>query len=320
MDINDIITEFGAYYIAGGQNMTRLVKQVNFPATTETMLTPMITDETRYRGAESQFDRVVQPFQIGWTPIGNLKFVPIEIQLYNQKVDLQENPHVLEASWLGFLSGPEVDPAAWPFIRWYLEVWVLPKTQEDIELNEIYKGVYAAPVAGVAGAAGSSMNGIKKIINDHIDAGRTSPIADIGPIPVGGSDLDVYEYFELFADRIGKKYWNQPMVIGTDQAIQRRALRGKRAKYGKDINQGPAIDSTIADTNLQILGLPSMADAGKIWCTPKWNVCYFRKKTQNQQLFKLESIKRLLSLYSDWWNGVGFHIPEIIFTNAEDLV
>jgi hypothetical protein len=133
------------------------------------------------------------------------------------------------------------------------------------------------------------------------------------------TDLDVYNYFELFADRIGKKYWTQPMVIGTDMMVQRRALRGKRIKYGKDVNQGPAIDATIADTNLQLLGLPSMMDAGKIWCTPKWNVCYFRKKTQNQQAFKIESIKRLLSLYSDWWNGVGFHIPEIIYTNAEDL-
>jgi len=262
----------------------------------------------------------VQPFQIGWTPLGNLTFKPIEIQLFKQKVDLEQDPSTLEATWLGFLTGPDVDPAAWPFIRWYLEVWVLPKVQEDIELYEIYGGVAATPAPGVAGASGTAMDGIRKIINNNITLGRTAPIADIGAIPVGGTDLDVYDYFELFADRIGKKYWNIPMVIGVDQGIQRRALRGKRAKYGKDINQGPAIDATVADTNLGIMGLPSMAGAGKIWCTPKWNVCYFRKKTQNQQLFKLESIKRILSLYSDWWLGVGFHIPEIIFTNAEDLV
>jgi hypothetical protein len=318
MNVADIVSEFGDYYIMQGQNMSRLVKQLNQAAVTEKLLTPMITDETFYRGAESQFARVVQPFQIGWTPVNNLVFKPIEIRLFNQKVDLDENPHLLEPTWLGFLSAQELDPITWPFVRWYIEVHLLPQIQQDIELNEIYNGVFAAPAEGVAGASGTAMDGIKKIINDQIDGGRITAIADIGPIPAEDAQ-DTYEYFEAFADKINKRYWNIPMIIGCDQAVQRRALRGKRLKYGKDTNNGPAIDSTIADTNLSITGLPSMADAGKIWCTPLWNACYFRKKTQNQQAVKLESIKRLLSMYSDWWIGVGFHIPEIIFTNAEDM-
>ncbi|MDB5149210.1 MAG: hypothetical protein JWQ57_3230 [Mucilaginibacter sp.] len=318
MDIDEIITEFGAYYIAGGQNMNRLVKQLNQAAVTETLLTPMITDDTLYRGAETQFSRVVQPFQKAWTPLSPLKAVPVEIKLFNQKVDLDESPHVLEATWLGFLTGPEIDPLQWPFIRWYIEVHLLPQIIQDIELNEIYAGIFIAPTDGVAGVAGSSMDGIKKIINGHIGTGRTNPIA-LGAIP-DTSDLDVYEYFEQFADLIGKKYWNIDMVIGCGQDIARKAMRGKRQKYGLHIDSALVKDlNTVADTNLRFLGLPSMNGAGKIWCTPLWNAAYFRKKTQNQKQFKIESIKRVLSLYTDWWNGVGFHIPEIIFTNDQDL-
>jgi hypothetical protein len=317
MDIDDIIVEFGAYYIAGGQNMARLVRQLNRAAVTETLLTPMITDDTLYRGAETQFTRVVQPFQSAWTPLNPLKIQPVEIKLFKQKVDLDEEPHVLEATWLGFLSGDDIDVAQWPFIRWYMEVHLLPQIPEDMEMNELYSGKFVAPTAGVAGAAGTSMDGLETIINRHIGSGRTAPIT-LGAIPTN-DDQDTYEYMEMFADRINKKYWKIPMVIGMDEAIARRAIRGKRAKYGKDV-AGLGNPLAIEDTNLTFLGLPSMDGAQKIWCTPKWNVCYFRKKTQNQKQFKIEVVKRILSLYSDWWNGVGFHIPEIIFTNDRDLV
>jgi hypothetical protein len=318
MDVSEIISEFGAYYIDQGQNMARLVKILNWPLATEKMFTPMMTDETRYRGAQSTFGRLVQPFQQGWTPISSLSFTPIEIQLYNQKVDLDETPHVLEASWLGFLAGNEIDPITWPFVRWYLEVWLIPQIQEDVEINEIYSGVYAAPTPGTAGAAGTSMNGIKKIINDNINSSRITPIADIGAIPVG-DDEDVYDYFEMFADRIGKKYWNMDMMIGCGMDIARSALRGKSLKYNRN-TVGIAIDNKVEYTNLSIVGLPSHNGAGKIWCTPKQNAVFFRKKTANMKNFKIESIKRTLSLYTDFWNGIGFHIPEIVFTNAADLV
>jgi hypothetical protein len=317
VDIQEIITEFGAYYIANAQNMGRLVQRINRAAITETLLTPMVTDDTLYRGAESQFSRVVQPFQSKWTPLANLKVVPIEIQLFKQKVDLDEEPHVLEATWLGFLTGDDIDPAQWPFIRWYMEVHLLPQIPLDMEMNELYAGKYLAPVSGTPGAAGTAMDGLKTLINRQVAASRITPIS-IGAIPTT-SNLDTYEYFELFADRIAKAYWKIPMVIGCDEAVARRAIRGKRQKYGKDI-EGVGNVNAIEDTNLTFLGLPSMDGANKIWCTPKYNVCYFRKKSQNMKNFKVESVKRILSLFTDFWNGVGFHIPEIVFTNDQDLV
>lgn len=316
MDIADIITEFGNYYEKRPDNMKRLVKKLNQASVTEKLLTPLVTDDTIYKGAESQFTRVVQPFQIGWTPLNPLKFVPVEIRMFQQKVDLDETPHTLEASWLGFLTGEEVDPKEWPFIRWYMEVHLLPQIDEDMELNEMFKGSYVAPTPGTAGAAGTSMDGIRKIRNAHITAGRITPIV-MGAIPA--TNLDTYEYFEEFADKIGKRYWNIPMQLGVDEAVARRAIRGKREKYGKDVMPTGAL-TLIEDTKVSIVGLPSMAGSSITWCTPKWNSVYLRKKTQNMKQFKIESIKRVLSLYTDWWVGVGFHIPEIVFTNDQDLL
>lgn len=316
MDIADIITEFGNYYEKRPENMNHLVKQLNQPSVTESLLTPLVTDDTHYRCAETQFTRVVQAFQQAWTPLNPLNVVPVEIQMFKQKVDLDESPHQLEATWLGFLTGPEIDVKEWPFIRWYMEVHLLPQIDEDIELNEIYKGVRVEPGVGVAGASGAAMDGLRKIINAHVTAGSCTPIV-MGAIPL--TNLETYEYFELFADKIGKKYWNIPMQLGVDQAVARRAIRGKREKYGKDIMKVDAL-TVIEDTNISIMGLPSMGGAEKIWCTPKWNSVYLRKKTQNMKQFKVESVKRVLSLYSDWWIGVGFHIPGIVFTNDRDLI
>nr|WP_199079086.1 hypothetical protein [Pedobacter sp. ASV19] len=317
MDISEVLAEFGEYYEKRPENKARLVKQLNVAAKTETLFTPIVTDDTIYRGAESQFSRVVQPFQIGWTPTNPLDMKPIEIRMFQQKVDLDEDPSKLEASWLGFLTGPEVDPAEWPFIRWYIEVNLIPQIQEDIEMNEIFNGKYVAPTPGIAGAIGSGMDGIKTLINGFVTTGKTSPIV-MGPIPTS-SNKDTYDYMELFADRIGTKYWGIPMQLGVSESVARKALRGKRDRYGQD-NDFKGATNLIEETNISIVGLPSMNGSNKIFCTPAWNSIYLRKKTQNQKQFKIESIKRILSLYTDWWIGIGFNIPQIVFTNDQDLV
>jgi hypothetical protein len=120
---------------------------------------------------------VVQPFQKQFTPLAGVTFQPVEIKQFRMKVGAQEYPDELEATWLGFLDSPEVDRKAWPFVRWYVEVYLIPQIKQDIELNEIYQGVYAAPEAGTPGAAGTSMDGLKITINRHIANGLISPIA-----------------------------------------------------------------------------------------------------------------------------------------------
>lgn len=316
MDIADIKTEFGTYYIKNNANMSRLVKLLYAKSTTDTLLNPFFTDDTIYRASQARFARVLQPFQKAWTPIATMTFVPVAIEMFKQKIDTQEYPDDLEGTWLGYLAGDGIDRKTWPFVRWFVEQFLLPQAKQDYELNEVYKGVFAAPTAGTAGAAGTAMNGLRKAINDQITADRIDPQA-LGAIPTDPGDT--VDYFEQFADGIRKEYWSIPMIVGVNEDVERRFRRGMRAKYGKDMDF-TGTNAKIIETNLSLVGLPSMIGSNKIWCTPKENVLQLNKKTQNMNTVQIDSVDRLIKIFSDWWSGVGFVIPEIVFTNDQDLV
>jgi hypothetical protein len=313
VDIADILTEFGAYYIKNADNMKRMVKQLHSAAPTQTLLTPFKTDDTIYRASESRMGRILQPFQKAFTNINSLEFVPVAIEQFKLKADVEESPDDLEGSWLGFLSGEGIDRAEWPFVRWFIEEHLIPQIKEDEELNEIYHGVYAAPVAGVAGAAGTALNGLKKQITDNITAGRITPIV------LGAPDADDavwVDQIEDFADGITQKYQNVPMMLAMNPTLVRRAQRGYRKKYGANANFQDT-NGKVDFTNLTIVGLPSMTGSNRIWCTPKENALVLGKKTVNMGNFRVESYRRLLSFFTDYWKGVGFLIPEIVFVNDQ---
>ncbi|RNI22043.1 hypothetical protein [Rufibacter latericius] len=109
MNIADIKTEFGAYYLNNGQNLSRLFKLLNYKSATDSILTPILTDETVWRAAQATIGRVLQLFQKAWTPLNRLEFKPPEIQMFKLKVDKEEYPDDLESSWFGFLTGEGID-------------------------------------------------------------------------------------------------------------------------------------------------------------------------------------------------------------------
>lgn len=316
LTIADVVSQFGSYYMNNGQNLSRLYTLLRSATTTESMFTPINSDDTIWRAAKTLFTRVVQPFQKAWTPLAGVTFAPVGIQQFKFKVDAQEYPDELEATWLGFLDGDGIDRKTWPFVKWYCEVYLIPQIKQDIELNEIYQGVYAAPTPGTAGAAGTSMNGLKVTINGHITAGRITPITT-GAIDITNPEA-VVDQMEAFADGIDKRYWSIPMILGCSEAIERAFNRGQERKYGKN-TKGGELGNKINETNITLLGLPSHNATQKIWCTPKANAIMLRKKLANQTQIQVENIDRLLKFFTDFWMGIGFIIPEIVFTNDRDL-
>ena len=316
LDTADIKTQFGAYYLNNGQNLSRLYELLRRATSTEGMFSPINTDDTIWRAAKSLYTRVVQPFQKAFTPLASVTFVPVEIKQFKIKVDAQEYPDDLEASWLGFLDGEDIDRKAWPFVRWYTESYLIPQIKQDIELLEIYQGVRVEPTNGVAGAAGTSLDGLKKTINGHISTGRIEPIAT-GALATDPSDF--VDQMEKWADGIDKAYWSIPMILGCSETAARRFLRGQERKYGKNTGGG-ALGLTINNTNITLAGLPSHQATDKFWCTPKANAVMLRKRIQNQTKVQVENVDRLLKFFTDFSMGIGFIIPEIVFTNDLDLV
>jgi hypothetical protein len=313
MNVADIVTEYGAYYQDRGQNVASLYAVARRPFVTEQAFTPVMTDDTIWQAGKTTFDRIVQPFQKQFTPIGNVVFKPVEIRMFHHKADSQEWPDDLEASWLGFLASDNLKRTEWPFIRWYLETQYFPQIQQDLELNEFAKGVYAAPTAGTAGAAGTAMNGCLTVLQAHITAGRITPIT-MGAIPA--SDVAFVDYVEDFADLIDKRYWNGPMQLNMNETLVRKYQRGELEKYGKNTTQESA-GLRVRYSNLTLKDLPSHNGSNRMWCTPKANAVVLKKKTQNQKLVEIQGFERLVKFLSDWWMGCGFILPEIVFCNDQ---
>ena len=313
MNVADIITEHGAVYKDKGQSLASLYQVARRPFVSEECFTAVLTDETIWQAARTTFDRIVQPFQKLFTPSGTVAFQPLEIRMFHQKADTQEWPDDLEATWLGFLASGNLKRTEWPFIRWYLETQFFPQIQQDLELNEFAKGVYAAPVGGAVGAVGTSMNGYLKVIADQITAGRITPIT-MGVVPA--TDAAFVAYLEGFSDQIDKRYWQSAMTLNMSESLVRRAQRGTLEKYGKNLVMNEQ-NLTLRFSNLTLKGLPGQIGSNRIWCTPKSNAIVLKKKTQNQKLVDVQGFERLVKFMTDWYLGVGFVLPEIVFCNDQ---
>lgn len=329
MDIKDIVTEYGTYYRDGGQNLARVLKKPYISSQTEALFGLIPTDDTSYQLALAELDRVLQPFQIGWTPTGNLKVTPIVLTQTPFKVDIDENPDKLENSWLGFLADNNLDRAQWPFVRYLVEEHLYARMDQDYELGEIYFGKFQAPTPGTAGALGTGMDGIRTIINREI----ASPTSRITPIALGAIPADPLafcEYIEAFVDKFTLRYRGQAMEVCMNLTLARRYAKGRHQKYKSDIadptarqildgNGNALLTSPIEFTNHTVVGLLSMGDSLKIWATNKENRKRLAKKTVNTRQVRIESAKRQVSIYTDFYKGLGFPILEAVFTNEQDL-
>lgn len=325
IEVEDVVAQFGAYYIDQGQNIAQLRTKMYQPSETAAYFQNRPTINTEWRSTLSQMNSVLQPFQKAWTPKGDLAFEPNSGQLFHIKIDNDETPDDLESSYLGFLDNIEDnDRANWPFVKWFIEVHIIPKSQEDYELYESFLGVFAAPTPGTAGATGTSMNGIRKVIRTYNTAGRTG--LDNGPIATGALATDPSDFVrqvEAWADAIPYLFRNKMDFVFMSDSNATLYKRGKRILYGKDynfINGAPSNLDTVEDyPNLTIARLQSMGTSNMIWGSPTINRIRPLKKSSLANTIRIESIKRTVSMFTDWWEALDFEVPEFIFHNDQDL-
>ena len=102
------------------------------------------------------------------------------------------------------------------------------------------------------------------------------------------------------------------MNIAMNETLGLRYARGKRAKYGKDFmpvaapvvpdgSQPLLTGNKVEETRHQVVSLPSMGESLKIWATPYDNTVRLAKKSQNMGQFQIESVTRLVRLFTDFW-------------------
>jgi hypothetical protein len=310
MDIQELIVAFGGYYEAAGQNAARVKRLLTQGIETPAICTPIKTDDTIFRLGQLHMTSIVQPFQLGWTPINSAAFTPNELRLYQFKVDQDIQPDVISASWLGFLEANSLTKKDFPLVKYLIENNLIPSIQQDMELAVYGHGVYKAPTPGAAGAAKDCMNGLIKLLQTGVDA------ETINTVPLGALDKDtIFDQVEAFIDGISEVYQGVPMDVCMSQAWFKHYLRDKRASGYYQKFSDKDIDNTIDFTPQKVKALPSLNSSNVIFATPKANLLHLTKKSANMTKFDIQESKRTVSMLTDWWEGLGFGMDAAVWTN-----
>ena len=311
-----IIADFGSYYQNGGQGEQDLLMRPYEQFGTREALSLIPTEDTILRLSDVQVSEILQAYQDDFTPKGGVTFLPVQIPLTQLKVDQAFNPTFLQNTWLGFLSSNKTDRTTWPFVRWFIEKYLLGQLDEDLETKAIYKGSKAAIVAGAAGTAIGAMDGIRKQINAGITAGNVTPI------PTGALSADPVtfcEQIEDFVAAIPEKYWSKSMTLNMSRTLARRYKKGRKKLYNENYDQESDM-AQVDETEVRVAGRASMSGSDKIWMTLPGNYVLGVKGFSNKEGFEIEKVDRKVKLYTDFWMGTGYLQGDLLFTNDRDLV
>ncbi len=317
MNIQEIVTAFGAYYESSGQNKNRILGLLSQGLVTPSFCTPVKTDDTVYKLGRLTMGDLVQSFQKGWTPKNASAFTPNELRLYKLKVDEEIDPDDVEATWLGFLASESIDRKDWPLIKFLIEhpeQGIIASINRDMETKEYGHGVYEQPSTNVAGETGKSMNGLIKLLKDGIN-GETINSVNIQAL----NKETIFDQVELFVDGISEVYQNVAMNVFMSPRWYKAYHRDKRAQgfysFAGENEISKGISGAIDFSPQKVVALPSLSGSDVIFATPKANLLHLTKKSANKTKIKLEEYRRNVSLLCDWWEGLGFGMDAAVWTN-----
>ena len=304
-----IVSEYGAYYEKSGQNKKRLIQKLLYGFESYKYMTPIKTDETIYKMAVSLLTRVLQGFKTTYSPTDGVKFDANPITLFKNKIDQSYYPDELEDTWLGFLAGNQTNRKEWPFIKWLIEVHIIPQANKDLE-DAIFNAEYVAPTAGNAtpGALLEIMNGLKKQIVDGKSSLNRITLATL-------TTSNIFDQVEIFRKDISLVYRRTEMKYFMAPSWADAYMLDKRNTFSS-LQLGDY--SKVDFSPHQVVGLPSMEGSDIIFATPKSNMLYITKKAANMTKFSVEENRRLVDIFSDFWQGVGFGTLGAVFASIPD--
>lgn len=314
LDVADLRTAFGSYYMDGGQSEKDLYTRLFWGQEIDELFEARYTEDTQIRAGLASLTGGPQPLQVAFTEKGTLSFTPQLISLYNIADNRSFYPHEVAADWIGFL-GPKngQNELTCPLPKYLTEHLVLPVFEEGMEILEAYAGVYAAPTPGTAGPDGTSMNGIKKVINLGIAA---TTITTISTGAIEADDEDFCEQVEAFAQGIETKDRKRSkMTIAMSITLHERYRRGKRAKYNSAWSQSSSLDTIEDSPNLMVKGYAALGSSQKFFCSPVANSRVGIKRNDHQSKYQFEQQDRKIKMWTDFWKGYGWIDHSRVYTN-----
>ena len=312
IDITQLKSDFGTFL---GNNENDILKALTQPTESMAFMTTVKQNED-FRAAQATIASLVQGFQKGWTPKGTPKFTPLTIGHKRHKFDVEFYPDEIYGSWLGFLADESKNRTEWPLVKYILYKLVLDQVAQDRELSLIGTGVYADPVDGTAQVVGKSMNGFLTLLK-LAHASGTSKI-NFAQANVAITAANVFTQVEKFADSINGVYKKIPMPVFCSPENFTFYVRKKRDLYGTTQDYGKFGNAMIDGTSLTLQPLPSMIGSDVLFCTPKSNFIRLIKLNDGASVPFIETSKRQVSIFADWYENVGFAIEEAVFAFQPD--
>lgn len=314
INIQDIVSEFGKYYIDGGQNLSRVLTLLKQKSVTPTHARSIITKDTLYRFANTHFGEIVQQFQEKFTHKGSAKFTPNEIQLRQWKVDYSFYPDKITESWLGFLSDLNKEERKdWPIVRYILEVYLAPQIEHDLELKAYGKGVYEAPVDGVAGEASKVMDGLIEITKKGL-VDPKKPMNNLVTALVPEKDNGV-EFIETLLGSVDSEYLDFfKFKVFADPVYVKNFQKNYRDlwKEAPSYTEQKAIEVDF-HPNVELVALPSLKGTKHIIITPADNFVDVRRKNgTNKPLIGVKDLRQVQTSI-DGWEALGFGYNELVW-------
>lgn len=309
--VSEIVSEFGTYLGTAQQQILKLLTQPTF---SQQYMTTIASKDLEYRMAKAVIDDIVQGFQRAWTPKGTPAFTPRSIPQRRHKIDLQFYPDEVVDSWLGFLTTEDVDRKTWPITRYIMEQLVIPKVTDNRELKLIGKGDYASPSDGSAQATGLSMDGFCTILEDlKDDGGSAVNFIELEKL----TTTNIFDQIEYFASQVAPLYQDLSMNVFVSRSLFSYYMKRRRDLHGQDTNYN-GFSSLLEGTNMTLVALPSMAGKDIIFATPKENFIRLINRNDGASNIAVENVDRLVKVYADWYEAVGFGIEEAVFASVPD--
>jgi hypothetical protein len=141
-------------------------------------MVPFVQADSAYSGQDATVTGGLQAWQPTFTPNNSENWDGVDSYLRPMKVDLIYTAEQLEkhfSKWAAQYFDTDPNDIRNGYAAYIMEKVMKPKIMEDLN-KASWAGEYVAPTPGTPGEPLKSVDGYKKMIADHINAGNLTPI------------------------------------------------------------------------------------------------------------------------------------------------
>lgn len=317
-DYTALIAEYGAYIRKGGDVKQKIKKLNTYDYEFKNAFTTKTVFDTRHELGKGSITNILQAFQKDWTPKGDFEVTPHVINLERYKIDTEICPDEVVYTWLGSLADNSLDRKDYPLIAWILNDYLKPQVEEEFEINVSYNGVPGTIVPGTAGVVAETLTGAKKKINDYITGGRITPVAT-GALST--DPVTLVNQIEAFVKELPLLYRGKEMNLNMSSIHYTNFVEGMDTKYNVNYDRQNMMEKLKYFPRVTVKGYHAMDGSDKIWCTPAGNAVRLVRGVDTMKQFLIQQFApRVVSIYNDAFEAFDFELPEVVFTNDQDLV